>query len=757
LTEVTIGNSVTSIGRYAFDGCSGLVKSAYPNSISNPFYNDVVAVAYPTDAEIEDGIIWGTNKSAIYFVSCKYEGDFNIPNSVTSIGSSAFNKCTGLMEVTIPNSVTSIGSSAFCHCSGLKWIESQANTPPTIQPNTFSDYSIPLLAASDDYKTAYCWKKFTNVAISYTPTGTTFEVDGLKYEIISVNDLTCRLYAIDETVTGENVVIPETVVYKNRTFTPTEIRGVLAKSDSSIKSISIPSSTTTISNGIIYGTTLEKLTVNAPITPNLVYASNIDELVIPSTVTEVSANLSTNNIGKITIEDSETALTTTQFECDTKEVYLGRNVSASTFKNMTSLENVTISDKVTSISNSAFYGCTGLTEVTIPNSVTSIGASAFRGCTGLTEVTIPNSVTEIGDKAFHKCTGLTEVTIPNSVTEIGTGAFWNCSGLTEVNIPNSVTTIGSSAFSGCTSLTEVNIPNSVTTIGSSAFSGCTSLTEVNIPNSVTTIYYRTFENCTGLTEVTIPNSVTEIGDEAFYKCTGLTEVTIPNSVTEIGDYAFFKCTGLTEVTIPNSVTEIGDYAFYGCTGITSLNFEDGEGNLTIGTHVFTVVAPTEVYFGRQMDFSVVSHTALETVEFGENITSIASGAFKDDTAIRTVVSRNATPPTTNDTFSNETYLDGVLYVPEASIEAYQTAAGWKNFWEIKSLGDFSSIDEIAVDNILETITISNGAINICTDGNVRIVAMNGTTVYSGRGNCSVNVAKGIYIVIINGKSHKVAV
>jgi hypothetical protein len=43
------------------------------------------------------------------------------------------------------------------------------------------------------------------------------------------------------------------------------------------------------------------------------------------------------------------------------------------------------------------------------------------------------------------------------------------------------------------------------------------------------------------------------------------------------------------------------------------------------------------------------------------------------------------------------------------------------------------------------------------DAQVRIVAMNGATVYSGRVNCSVNVAKGIYIVIVNGKSHKVAV
>jgi hypothetical protein len=43
------------------------------------------------------------------------------------------------------------------------------------------------------------------------------------------------------------------------------------------------------------------------------------------------------------------------------------------------------------------------------------------------------------------------------------------------------------------------------------------------------------------------------------------------------------------------------------------------------------------------------------------------------------------------------------------------------------------------------------------DESVRIVAMNGATVYSGRGNCSINVAKGIYIVMVGGESHKVVV
>ena len=65
-------------------------------------------------------------------------------------------------------------------------------------------------------------------------------------------------------------------------------------------------------------------------------------------------------------------------------------------------------------------------------------------------------------------------------------------------------------------------------------------------------------------------SVTSIGFCAFYYCRGLTSITIPNSVTSIEEYAFYGCYGLTSITIPNSVTSIGDHAFCNCTSLTSV-------------------------------------------------------------------------------------------------------------------------------------------------------------------------------------------
>jgi len=93
LTSVTIPNSVTSIGGYAFSGCSGLESITIGNSVTS----------------IGDGA----------FSLCSSLTSVTIPNSVTSIGIAAFYGCSGLTSVTIPNSVTSIGGYAFSGCSGL--------------------------------------------------------------------------------------------------------------------------------------------------------------------------------------------------------------------------------------------------------------------------------------------------------------------------------------------------------------------------------------------------------------------------------------------------------------------------------------------------------------------------------------------------------------------------------------------------------------------------------------------------------------
>ena len=126
LTSITIPNSVTSIGSNATGGCSRLVSIAVENG--NTMYdsrdncNAIIETASNTLIEgcnntIIPNSVTSIGNSAFHY--CSGLTTVTIPNSVASIGDGAFSGCTGLTSVTIPNSVTSIGQSAFGGCSGL--------------------------------------------------------------------------------------------------------------------------------------------------------------------------------------------------------------------------------------------------------------------------------------------------------------------------------------------------------------------------------------------------------------------------------------------------------------------------------------------------------------------------------------------------------------------------------------------------------------------------------------------------------------
>jgi hypothetical protein len=319
-------------------------------------------------------------------------------------------------------------------------------------------------------------------------------------------------------------------------------------------------------------------------------------------------------------------------------------------------------------------------------------------------------------------------------------------------IPNSVAKIGQEAFRYCYSLETVEIPTSVTEMGDDVFNSCTSLQSVDIPNSLTYISSGAFCNCTSLSSVTIPNSVTYIDYMAFIDCGSLTSITFPSSVTSVAAQSFEFC-GLTSLTIPKTLINIGNSAFDGCYDLKSLIIEDSESELS-HYGAFSGDRPKEAYLGRQMDFSTINCDSLETVEFGENVKSIVSGAFKDGSNIRTVKVYNSVPPETDDTFSSKTYIDGVLYVPVGSEDAYAAAPGWKDFWEIKTMQITTAISDLCEGT---QYSVSGGVLHIVGDAPTRVVAMSGATIYSGKGDHDITLNKGIYVVVIGNKASKVVI
>ena len=147
LTSIEIPASVTSIGSVAFRGCTGLtsITVASGNTKYHSAGNCLIETASKT-------LIKGCNTSVIptdgsvtsigdrTFDGCTGLTSIVIPNSVTSIGNSAFDGCTGLTSVVIGNSVTSIGTGAFDNCDGLTSVEIP-NSVTSIGGNAFAHSS----------------------------------------------------------------------------------------------------------------------------------------------------------------------------------------------------------------------------------------------------------------------------------------------------------------------------------------------------------------------------------------------------------------------------------------------------------------------------------------------------------------------------------------------------------------------------------------------------------------------------------------
>ena len=382
LTSVTIPDKVTSIGNYAFRKCYELTNIEIPNDVKSVgigAFSDCSALTGITVGNenayyySDDGVLLNKDKTELHtYPAGKADTTYIIPNGVTNINKYAFEGNGKLTSVTIPDSVTSIGESAFSEC-GIRNIKIP-NSVTKIESNAFTGSGLINVVLPDSVTSvgkrafAYCGS-----LISVTMSNSMTSIESAAF--FGCSSL-------------KSVVIPNTV---------TSIGSQAFADCKSLKSARIPESIVTIGSSAFSGCGFESLVIPSHVADSM----------------EGSAFSDCHNLKSVTICEGATDTGyATFYGCNNlQNVKLPKSLTKIgdwSFRACSNLKNIQIPENVTSIGNLAFCS-SGLTSITIGCGVTSIGNYAFKYCNRLKSVIIPSSVSFVYEWAFSDCNNITDV------------------------------------------------------------------------------------------------------------------------------------------------------------------------------------------------------------------------------------------------------------------------------------------------------------------------------------------------------------
>lgn len=546
LTEIEIPAGVESVGNYIASNTLRLrcaVGSSAAKALSkaqNDFWVEDFQLRYAFDS---DG-------SAASLTLKKYAGDaasVTIPDGVTIVGDSVFERNASLTAVVLPDSVVTIGANAFQSCTGLTKAELSSKL------EKIANYAFDNCKALKEIQIPETVTEIGSGAFQYCAGLTELTLpEGLQTigesAFVGCSGLT-RL-AIPDGVQSVGI----------NAFHSTNAQLCCSMGSRAAEALSRV--------GYDFYTETWKLR----------YTFDSDKQ-----VNGLRAERYLGSDAAVTLPEGTTL------------------IGGSAFKDCAFITSVTLPEKLLSIGNYAFSGCTGLTEIVIPDSVTTIGSYAFSGCTGLTRVVLPAGLTAIPDRCFNNCEKLPGIAIPETVTSIGSWAFCYCSELTAITLPQGLQTLGANAFLYCENLPYVDVPDTLESAGYCIASDTTQL-RCSIGSSAAyalskknnSFYNNGYRLCytyadrdgsvTGLVlfkyvgteaEVRVPDGVTELLYLSFCSNSAVTSVILPETVVKIGEKAFSECKNLTSVTIPQGIVEIQSYAFLMSPKLTVIDIPDG--------------------------------------------------------------------------------------------------------------------------------------------------------------------------------------
>ena len=428
VTSVTLPETVSYIGKYAFVGCGRLgeikIENAKPEIEKGAFSEcrglesiDLKGCErIPEDAfkncislkEVSFADAKSVENRA--FFGCSSLVDLYVPDSVVSIGDEVFKDCKSLDIIEFGKNISSIGAYCFDGVDG--YVSFSGSALEEIKANTFSGLSCSVAIPASV-------KSIEKGAFSGCSAEIVFD------ENVDI-DVTAGMFSGYK---GDKLDLPRSI--KNI--------GEKAFENSSAK-ITLAEGIESIGDMAFYG-----------------YVG--DELVIPASVTYV---------GQQAFGGASVAI---RFAEGSRLTSLGPKA----FEKWQGSE-IALPEGLESIGIAAFSGCINLKSITIPEGVKVIRSSTFENCRSLVSVEL-NNVTEIGGCAFIGCSLLETVELSDKVESIGDMAFGVCISLKNVTIGKGVTYIGEQAFAECAALGSINYAGSkdswekITLIGGEAAIG----------------------------------------------------------------------------------------------------------------------------------------------------------------------------------------------------------------------------------------------------------------------------------------------
>ena len=469
--------------------------------------------------------------------------------SVTAISNNAFGD-NSLTSVVIPNTIASIGNTAFSGNAELLSVTSNNTTPPSLGNNVFIDTPTDKsLTIPDGTETTYetaGWTGFATVNGNVT-IGTIFTADGFTFAVTGSNPNTVQI--TDNSNTGV-VAIPSSIDSSFGTFNITSI-GNNAFRDNSLTSIVIPNTIASIGN-TAFRNNAELLSV---------LSNNTTPPSLGSNVFTDTPNEKTLTVPSGSEAEYETAGWSNNFFTVNGNVTIGKQFSVGNINyeviannpNSVSVRGssqaeinipntITISGLellVTTISNIAFKGNTAINSISLGENIKSIGFEAFRN-SSITEITSNALIPPVLEGSVFRNTGIKKLTVPS-----GTEVAYAEAGWTDFLIINDVFVVGKS-------FTVDNFNYTVTaTTPTVAFTGGDG-DDIVIPDTVTIF--------------DIELTVTTIGEDAFRSGSGnRNSVTIGENILNIEDSAF-RSSSFIQIISKNTVPpSLGSQVFVAST------------------------------------------------------------------------------------------------------------------------------------------------------------------------------------------------